>query len=90
MRKAAHRLAAPVAAAAEAASVRVITVRRAGGPAVRPGAIIRAGLARRSAATFSLGPEVMRCASAVVRATVTRNPPTGPAACQGARRARPR
>ncbi len=63
------------APAAEAApAVHVLTTGKAGGTAVKPGAVLKAGLATGSTATFSLAAKKVTCKTAAFSATATSNP----------------
>jgi hypothetical protein len=59
------------AATADAATGHVLT---AGGAAVKVGAVLKAGVAKGSAAVFSLGSEKLTCKAASFSAKVTSNP----------------
>jgi hypothetical protein len=65
-------LAAPAAQAAPA--VHVLTVGKAGGTAVRPGAVLKARLAAGTKATFKLSGKGVTCTRAASSATVSANP----------------
>src|SRR3984957_18384712 len=68
-------LAAPVAAgAADAARPHVLTISKAGGTAVKPGAILKSNLAKGTAAVFSLMGETLTCKSASETVKVGKNP----------------
>jgi hypothetical protein len=60
--------------AANAATGHVLTIRSVHGRAVKPGAVLAAGLAKGTVAVFSLGSEKLTCKSARFAATVTSNP----------------
>ena len=61
--------------AAEAApAVHVLTVGKVGGAAVRPGAVLKAGLATGTKATFKLSGKGVTCQRAAASATVSANP----------------
>jgi len=66
-------LASP-AAEAGAAAVHVLTVAKAGGTAVKPGAVLKAGLVKGTAAVFTLSSEKLTCKTAAFTAKVTSNP----------------
>lgn len=66
-------IAAPMATA-DAATVHVLTIRKAGGAPVKPGATLKAGLKRGSAAVFSVGALSLTCKSLSFTAKVTSNP----------------
>jgi hypothetical protein len=61
-------------AAADAATGHVLTIRSTHGPAVRPGAVLSAGLVKGTTAVFALGSEKLSCKVATFAATVTSNP----------------
>lgn len=63
----------PVASAA-AASVHVLTTGKVNGPAVKPGAVLKASLAKGSAATFTTSLGKLTCAKSGLTAKVTGNP----------------
>jgi len=68
-------LAAPVAAgAADTASPHVLTISKAGGTAVKPGAILKSSLAKGTSAVFSLMGQTLTCKSASESAKVAKNP----------------
>jgi len=66
-------IASPVASA-QTASVHVLTIRTAAGPAVKAHAVLRVGLAHGTTAVFSLGSEMLTCKSLRFTAKVTSNP----------------
>src|SRR5260370_11581441 len=66
-------IAAPMGTA-DAATVDVLTIRKAGGIAVRPGAIVKAHLQRGTSAVFMVGSLAVTCKSARFTAKVTSNP----------------
>lgn len=66
--------AAYAASAHPAAAKPVLTIGKAGGPAVKKGAVLKASLAKRASATFALGTFTATCKSSTVRAKVTANP----------------
>jgi hypothetical protein len=71
-------MAAPmVAEAAPAAHSRILTIRKAHGTAVKPGAALTASLAKGTKAVFSLSGIVFTCKQSTFKAIVVRNP-TGP------------
>ncbi|HUZ53434.1 MAG TPA: hypothetical protein VMU94_13025 [Streptosporangiaceae bacterium] len=65
-------------ASADAATTHVLTIRKAGGPAVRAGAVLKASLVTGTEAVFSLGTGTVKliCKSARLSATVRSNPAT--------------
>jgi hypothetical protein len=72
-------LAAPVVAqAAPSAHAHVLTVKKVGGTAVKPGAALKASLAKGSSAVFSLGSGsaaiTIKCKSSSFTAVVVKNP----------------
>jgi hypothetical protein len=62
------------ATAAEAASIHVLTTGKVGGPAVKPGAVLKASLAKGSAAVFSNSLGKLTCAKSTFTARVVTNP----------------
>jgi hypothetical protein len=71
---AAALIAAVPAASAAAAPVHVLTTGKAGGPAVKVGAVLKASLAKGSAAVFSNSLGKVTCTSSTITAKVTSNP----------------
>jgi hypothetical protein len=68
-------LAAPVAAgASEATAHSVLTISKAGGTAVKVGAVLKASLAKGATATFSTSEFTLTCKTATFSAKVTKNP----------------
>jgi hypothetical protein len=67
-------IATPMASADAATAHHVLTIRKAGGPAVKMGATLKAGLKRGSAAVFSVGSMTLTCKSLRFTTKVTRNP----------------
>src|SRR5215469_5794981 len=68
-------LAAPVVAqAAPAAHPHVLTIKKAGGTPVRPGAKLTASLAKGSSAVFTIGTIKLTCKSSSFTAVVVKNP----------------
>ena len=65
---------AATAATAAAASGHVLTAGKAGGPAVRSGAVLKASLAKGSAAVFTSSLGKLACAKSALTAKVTGNP----------------
>jgi hypothetical protein len=62
------------AAAAPAAPVHVLTTGRAGGPAVAPGAVLKAGLKIRTTAVFKTNLGALTCSTSTFTAKVVSNP----------------
>jgi hypothetical protein len=62
------------ATAAEAASVHVLTTGKVGGPAVKPGAVLKANLARGSAVVFKTNLGTLTCTKSTFTAKVVANP----------------
>jgi hypothetical protein len=62
------------AASADAASGHVLTTGRAAGPAVKPGAVLKASLAKGSSAVFTTSLGKLTCTKSAVTAKVTSNP----------------
>jgi hypothetical protein len=67
-------VALPAALAYAATPVHVLTIKKVGGRAVRPNAVLRSGLAKGKSAVFSLGTEKLTCKSSHFRSTVRANP----------------
>jgi hypothetical protein len=67
-------IAALPATAAEAASVHVLTTGRVGGPAVKPGAVLKASLARGSVVLFNNNLGKLTCTRSTFTAKVVTNP----------------
>src|SRR6266851_3981549 len=69
-------VAVPATLAAAAAPAHVLTINKVGGPAVRAGAVLKAGLKKGTKAVFSLGNGSVKltCKSSKVSATVRANP----------------
>jgi hypothetical protein len=66
-------IAAPMVQA-EAATAHVLTIGKTGGTAVRKGAVLKSGLAKKTTATFTLGTMTVKCTSASFTGKVTSNP----------------
>jgi len=62
------------ATAAEAAPVHVLTTGKVGGPAVRPGAVLKAGLARGTSVVFATSLGKLTCTRSTFTAKVVTNP----------------
>lgn len=61
-------------ATADAATVHVLTIRKTGGTAVKPGAVLKAGLVTGTRAVFALKGETLKCKSSRFAATLRSNP----------------
>jgi hypothetical protein len=66
-------IAAPMVSA-EAATAHVLTIGKTGGTAVSKGAVLTAGLASKTKATFAIGTLTVKCTSATFTTKVTSNP----------------
>jgi hypothetical protein len=70
-------VALPATSAFATGRVRVLTIKKVGGPAVRAGAVLKAGLVENTKAVFRLGSSgtvKLTCTKASLRATVRANP----------------
>ena len=59
---------------ADAATGHVLTIGKAGGTAVKTGAVLKSGLAKGTSAVFSLGTEKLTCKAGALSAKVVTNP----------------
>jgi len=64
------------ATSADAASGHVLTTGKVGGPVVKPGAVLKASLAKGSAAVFNTSLGKLTCTKSAVTSKVTSNPAT--------------